>query len=833
MKITSIIFILLGLLSSVAFAETTAGTIKGTVKATSVSQSTMIAGAKLTLTNNASPGQPYRTETNEAGEFIFSNLPAGQYILLAESAGLTSVSKTIKLDSGAVLTVDIDLTILVGETVNVRIQEGLLSTSESSVSNVIRAETLKLEPFRDDNFQNSIALTPGVVRDGKNNNYLKGTRTGQSGYNVNGADVTDPATGNIAFEIPLEAASVVEVEENPYSSEYGHFTGGITNLQTKGGENKFKFSAARLFPTFKGVFSTKVDSFRPRVTFSGPIIKDKLYFLQSFEYRFRRDKVTSLPKDLNRITTESFNAFTQFDWNINKSNILKFNFALFPGRVRNLGLDTFNTAESSPNYKQRGDLLSISEQSIFRNSSFLSSSISRKTFDVDVFAKSTLPFELTPEINRGGYFADTRRQTERWQWNETYYFRPLKAFGDHLLKTGVELFQTNIHGRLNFSPINILRLDGTLAQRIDFQSGSPFVQTFNNIDFFVQDHWTIDPKIALDYGIRFGRDGVTGLNNIAPRFSILYSPFKNGRTVIRSGVGIFYDRSSPISGLYEVESIGDTDSFLPNLQQMPVRIVTNYATDGTTIIGVPIAYEPQILGNLKTPQSIRWSFQIDQGITKELNVRFGYLNRRLTNDLTFEPSVLPNNSASLLLNSSGRSNYSEYQFVATYNRSKFGQWNASYVFSRANGDLNTIDKIYSDTPSFVLRPNQYGPLSFDVRHRFLLYGQLDTKHDIRIAPLFEVRSGFPYSAVDESLNFIGNRNQAGRFPTYMSLDVQVTKGFKLPYLDNKKIRIGVALFNLTNHFNPRDVQMNFTSPNYGNFYNSLGTEIKAKFDFDF
>ncbi|MCB1024762.1 MAG: hypothetical protein KDB79_10250, partial [Acidobacteria bacterium] len=199
----------------------------------------------------------------------------------------------------------------------------------------------------------------------------------------------------------------------------------------------------------------------------------------------------------------------------------------------------------------------------------------------------------------------------------------------------------------------------------------------------------------------------------------------------------------------------------------------------------------------------------------------------------FEPNAALNRSPTATLISSGRSSYNEVQFVATYNKPGFGQWNASYVFSRSRGDLNTIDKIYSDTPDLVLRPNQYAPLSFDSPHRLLIYGQLDFKHDIRVAPLFEVRTGFPYSSFDERLNFVGDRNLSGRFPRYLSLDLQVTKGFLIPFFDKKKARIGIALFNLTNHFNPRDVQMNLTSPNYGKFYNSLGTEIKAKFDFDF
>ena len=75
------------------------------------------------------------------------------------------------------------------------------------------------------------------------------------------------------------------------------------------------------------------------------------------------------------------NSFSQIDWNISKSNSLRFNFAVFPSKVRNRNLDTFNPPEVSPNYKQRGILASVSEQKVFRDGSFLSSEISYKTFD--------------------------------------------------------------------------------------------------------------------------------------------------------------------------------------------------------------------------------------------------------------------------------------------------------------------------------------------------------------------------------------------------------------------------------------------------------------------
>jgi len=808
-----------------------AGTIKGTVQAVSGSaannQTAVIAGARLTLLNKATPTQPIKTVSNDAGDFIFGNLPSGEYNLTIEADGLTTVSRDLTLTSGATLNLEIDLTATVSESVTIRAEEGLLSTSETVTSNIVRAETLKNEPFRNDNFQSAIALTPGVVRDGSGNDYLKGTRVGQSSYTVNGADVTDPVTGKLAFEIPLEAANSVKIEENPYSAEFGRFTGGVTNLETKGGTDKFKISAARFFPTLRNVFSTKIDSFRPRLTFSGPIVKKRLYFLQSFEYRFRRDLVPSQPKPDNNTTVEAFNAFTQIDWNINNKNSLKFNAAIFPQKLRNVNLDTFNSPATTPNYKQRGMLFTVSEQSVFKDASFLLSEINYKTFDVDVFAKSNLPFSIAPEANAGGYFADTRRRTSRLQFREVYFSRPLKFYGEHSLKTGFEYNRNNISGDFRFSPISIRRLNGTLAQRIGFVNPASRVRLdYNEFGVFVQDRFVVNPKLTLEYGIRYDRDSIARRSNIAPRFSFLLAPFKNQRTIFRGGVGIFYDKTLASAGYFANQN--------QNSAQFPERIVTNFAADGATVSEPPRRFFNQIAGQLKNPRSVRYNFQVDQGITENLIARVGFLQRFTTADLLIQPVTTGANTGALQLSSTGKSRYTEMQFILNYNKPKSVELTASYVFSRSRSDLNSADRFLGDYPSFVVRPNEYAPLPFDAPQRFLLSGTIYAPRDIQITPLFEIRSGFPFSAVNERLDFVGARNLTGRFPRYLSLDLQVTKGFQIPFIfKDKRLRVGVALFNLTNHFNPRDVQTNLTSPNYGKFYNSLGTAVKAKFDIDF
>ena len=153
------------------------------------------------------------------------------------------------------------------------------------------------------------------------------------------------------------------------------------------------------------------------------------------------------------------------------------------------------------------------------------------------------------------------------------------------------------------------------------------------------------------------------------------------------------------------------------------------------------------------------------------------------------------------------------------------------------GDLNTIDNFLGDTPALVIQPNEYAPLPFDAPHRFLAYGQIKARFGLIVSPSVEIRSGFPFSLVNERLEFVGARDRSGRFPTYISLDLQVTKDFKIPNFvprfGGKRARIGAAVFNLTNHFNPRDVENNTASAHLGEFYNSLGTSVRGKFEIDF
>ncbi|MFS8086920.1 MAG: TonB-dependent receptor domain-containing protein, partial [Acidobacteriota bacterium] len=522
------------------------------------------------------------------------------------------------------------------------------------------------------------------------------------------------------------------------------------------------------------------------MTFEGPVIRKRLYFLQSFEYRFSRIYVPSLSAPFDTATSEAFNSFTQLDLTLDSRNLLKFVGAIFPEKKRYVGLNTFNPQETTPNTKQNGELLSVSEQSIFKNQSFLSSLFAFKTFKFDVFGQGGKPLTVLPDGNTGSYFADTRRSARRFQWQEQYFARTFTLAGQHSLKLGGELDYTKLSGSFNFRPIVIRRRDQTISQRIDFTRPTFIDRPLTEMSAFAQDRWVINQSLTLDVGLRFDRNSISNHNDFSPRLSILYLPFKDDRTVVRGGVGFFYDRSPLSSRYFELERLSDNDELLGGIgldasthTHFPGRLVTSYANDGLTIIDGPREFMNVINGPLRDALSRRWSLQVDRSLAKHLTLRVGYLQRSTRNEPIIVPKVIGAGQGLLVLKSRGVSRYDEFQAIALYNTRRFHNWNLAYVWSKARGSLNTADNFLTDFPALVVRANQYGLLPFDATHRFLAFGEIKAPLEITVMPAVEIRSGFPFSFVNDRLDFVGDRNRA-RFPVFLSLDATILKGFTIP-----------------------------------------------------
>ena len=97
--------VLLGLLILVssAHAQHLTGRIKGTVKVTTEATDApppSLVGARLTLVNRDLPEQVFKLVTDDAGSFIFTDLPAATFVLTVEADGVATVRREITLASG-------------------------------------------------------------------------------------------------------------------------------------------------------------------------------------------------------------------------------------------------------------------------------------------------------------------------------------------------------------------------------------------------------------------------------------------------------------------------------------------------------------------------------------------------------------------------------------------------------------------------------------------------------------------------------------------------------------------------------------------------------------
>jgi len=73
-----------------------------------------------------------------------------------------------------------------------------------------------------------------------------------------------------------------------------------------------------------------------------------------------------------------------------------------------------------------------------------------------------------------------------------------------------------------------------------------------------------------------------------------------------------------------------------------------------------------------------------------------------------------------------------------------------------------------------------------------------------------------------------------RFPRFASLDLQMTRPISIPLPRERfKARVGFSVFNLFNRFNPRDVQSDLDSDQFGALFNGVGRIFRGKFILEF
>jgi hypothetical protein len=767
----------------------------------------VVPGAKISLDGPAH----LEAESDAEGKFAFKAVPAGDYKITTTMPGMAA-EENLTVQEGVVLEAALEMKLqAVTESTTVTANTEPVDTTQPSGTTTVGQSTVRNMANRDERFENLLPLVPGVVRGPNGRINMKGARASQNGSLVNSADVTDPATGTTAINLPIDVVSSIQVLSTPYDPEYGKFTGAVSNVETRAGDfNKFRVSAQNLMPRLRRVDGSVMGlaSVTPRVTISGPIAKDRVAFTQSLEYRYERSPVDSLPSLERDIESENFNSYTQIDANITKKQTVTTSFAVFPQKFRHYGLNTFMPQASTPDLHERGYQAYLQHRYVTDSGDLLTSQVSVRKFDADLFPTSNGQYQLLVETTKGGFFNHQDRDTSRTEWEEIFRSRPRQFHGSHELHAGVEFAHSSYDGRQQFLPVQIFGSAGNPIEQIQFGPTAKFSLHQNEVAWFVGDKWTPSTRLTFDLGLRFDRDSVTDAVNTAPRAGFVLALTRDSKTLLKGGAGFFYDRV-PLS--------------IPSFPLLPARTVIGLNSLGEAASST--AYSNVICCGLRNPRSEVWNVEIDRQVTADFLVRVGYQQRNTVHDYFLNP-LASGPTGILSLSSRGSDSYKEFQVTGRYRMGK-STLNASYVHSRAFGDLNDFNQFFGNNPQAVIQPNERARLPFDAPNRFIAWSEIAGPWKLTVAPLLDIHTGFPYSTINEARQFVGPRNE-WRFPRFVSTDFQVWRQIRLP-IKEKHARIGFGAFNVFNHPNYRDVQNNLDSDRFGSFFNGVGRTFHGKF----
>ena len=809
--------------------------LKGQVLA---SPNTPIQNAVCSLSGHRLPQQGVQTTTDARGNFDFPALMPGTYVLTCAAVGREPVTKpNIAVTAGAALPEQqiILAPEIFHQHITVHAHTGAIAAVQSAAPpSSISAQQLMKLPLAQLKFKAALPLVPGVIRtpDGKLN--IKGTPEEQGLLLIDGADLVDPVTGSFSVDVPIDAIEELQVYKSPYQAQYGRFSGGLTVIRSKPPLDHWHWELNDLIPDVF-IEQGKIQGIQgdaPRFYLTGPIIKNKLNFAESFIYDLDREFVEGLPWPHNISRREGVSSFTNFQYILSPQHLLSVNVRVFPQHRQFDNINALIPEPASSNYGQRGYSIGGTDRYLFKSGAILTSLFQTTEFDTYGNGQGPAPMLITPNGFGGNYFNAYQRFADQQQLLETYEFPQKNWHGVHNIQGGGDYFHRSYTGSSTSQPQLITDTLGHVLARVDFSGPAHLSDQDTEFEGYAQDHWVLNGHLSLDYGLRLSTENIGSAAAFSPRLGFVYSPGSSGRTVIHGGAGVFYDRVPMLAADYT---------------ENPTRTITFFSPAGTPL-GSPQFYanEYSIVGDNgkqiipvknhlgSTPYDHTWSLELDQELAPNWLLRLSYLGSTAYDEFIVNPQSLGGESNAFLLSNKGSSRYQEFQSTMRVRVGEKADLNVSYIHSTALGDLNTLGALYVPFEQPIIHPNFFASLPSDVPNRVITWGVFSIPWGLTLSPVFDIHSGFPYSPYDVLQNYFGQPN-GRRFPRFYSLDVKISKDFRLPFLHmgffkNHKFRGALQVYDITNHQNPVDVYNNIASPHYGGFIGFQHLNFNTYFD---
>ncbi len=795
-----------------------------------------------------------KAQTAADGSFTLPLLTVGEYKLLVTAASFERFQQD-GIDVRLGYAAPVSITLQPGsdaQTVTVNANASILNTETFDISDGLNQRSVENMPITSRNTFNLALLVPG----------LNGTRDDEFGnptfafgglqrkaFLIDGIDNTQRGgPGRLGIFSP-EDVKEIRVVTGAMDAQYGRTVGGIINFITRGGTNE-THGEGLVLERRPGLISKPslaqgAKPFQQWATFSvnvgGPIVHDRLFYFISGEYEpedgARPITITAanaaaldLPASQlgNAPFKQRFQSYlVRFDYQANPTNDFYLRGSAYqtPSQFNTSG--GLQTISSSNNFNDK-DQTAAAQWSHIVSSKALNEL--RAGFLRRIFDRPPVSGVIGPTISISGV-ATLNSNTSAGQRYEEDQYNAIDDFtyslGPHELRFGTDIDTINVlsEDRLAFqySFSSLALYLNTVNGVINPVTKTPynyttFTEAFGNnianhrttpINFYAQDHWRVNDRLSLNYGLRWeyrifptlnqnaplaiSRNLPNDFRDFAPRLGFTFRVAPN--TVLRGGYGINYDTLN-----LRLISLADRS----NGQQVQTFTVSGTASGApqypaafsgpagqfavkTTVYGFDPAFRTQ------------YAHQMDAALEQQMGTDFSlavgaqvYLGRRapVLFDTNLGPvtgtladgrpvfsSTRPNAAFGPVYAISAEGSDTYYGgFVQIKKRLSHAlQFDASYTVGWA---LNNNDSV-GDSGNNVTNSNNlnadYGWSSSDQRHRFVIQGVYQPRFGVEgllgqvvngfnFSTNATVTSGFPYSALAGSdLNNDGVTNDYALF----------------------------------------------------------------------
>jgi outer membrane receptor protein involved in Fe transport len=463
-------------------------------------------GVVVTVTSATSRSgtAPATSVTDGQGGFTVQ-VPPGDYRLRAELSGFEPVDLPVTVVDGATTELDLHLHLAAHqerETVRGEAPQSVLGDPRPAAPVTATRDVVDSGMLPNSQYDDVLPLLPNVVRGPDGSISVAGASAPQGGLLVNGANLSDPITGEAVLLLPLESIDSVEVFSGGYPADAGRATGGVTSVHTRAGADQWHMSANSFFPRirFVGGKPHGVDSWEPNVGISGPLFDGRLSVEQAVSYRFDRNRFETLSGEQHS-TYAALMSWSQADWRVSDTNHVSATLSFDPQRADHANISAFTSAESTPQLRRGGWSIGFGDRLTMGENSALELRLSVVSGRLSVAPDGADPYEVGHDVIRGSYF--DRRDLEGtrfesggvWSWT---------APSGHQVRAGASVSREAVDGSESAGTVSLLDSAGRSRRQITFLPPVAPVSAFaTEAGFFAQDRWTVSPRITVDAGARY------------------------------------------------------------------------------------------------------------------------------------------------------------------------------------------------------------------------------------------------------------------------------------------------------------------------------------------